>query len=71
MKTTRSYNRNFIEAKAGTRKSMQRQFHKQERQDIRRYCASFIGNNTNACDINAHYAMPNTVIGSGAVNWMF
>lgn len=71
MKTTRSYNRNFVEANAGTRKSYQRQFHKQERQNIRRYCASFIGNDTNTCDINAHYAMPTIVIGSGAVNWMF
>jgi hypothetical protein len=71
MKTTRSYNRNFVEAKAGTRKSYQRQFHKQERQSIRQFCNSFLGNDSTACDINAHYAMPITVVGSGAVNWMF
>lgn len=71
MKTTRSYNRNFVECKPGTRKSYQRQFHKQERQDIRRYCASFIGNDDNMCSLDARYNMPNTVIGSGAVNWMF
>jgi len=71
MKTIRNYDKNFVECKPGTRKSMQRMFHKQERQDIRRYCASFIGNDTNTCDINAHYAMPNTIVGSNAVNWMF
>ena len=71
MKNTRSYNRNFVEANAGTRKSYQRQFHKQERQDIRRYCASFIGNDDNMCNLDARYAMPNVIVGSNAVNWMF
>lgn len=71
MKTARSYNRNFVECKPGTRKSMQKMFHKMERQNIRLYCSSFIGNDVNACDINAHYNMPDVIVGSGAVNWMF
>lgn len=71
MKTSRRFDKNFVECKSGTRKSMQRQFHKLERQDIRRYCNSFIGNDDNMCSLDARYNMPNTVIGSGAVNWMF
>lgn len=71
MKTIRKYDKNFVEAKAGTRKSYQRQFHKQERQSIRQFCNSFLGNDGAACDINVHYAMPDAIVGSGAVNWMF
>lgn len=71
MKNIRKYDKNFVECKAGVRKSMQRQFHKVERQSIRQFCSAFLGSDNGVCNLDARYAMPDRVIGSNAVNWMF